>query len=305
MVHRFAATGLIAALLLCISFGAWPLGRNLFPLPGSSGSGEHEMKALAQAYPDRISQAAKRDGEWAVEVDGKWFLWAHGRILPEPERTRWRRYQPLLDFYPYRIGSLPPIPQLDPQAEARLKVMIKEARLHPPEKSEDFLNRLFDAASRRKTESQLVTVDFLGVPVSVHRRIAGAVRRVAAECMALRRTDSQAAAFLSTLARIEGFSYRDITGVDARSYHGYGLAVDLVPRSYHGKAAYWRWTWAMNKSGRWWTTPYSQRWMVPLAIVSAFERNGFVWGGKWIFFDNMHFEYRPEILILARERGAP
>jgi hypothetical protein len=26
---------------------------------------------------------------------------------------------------------------------------------------------------------------------------------------------------------------------------------------------------------------------------------GFIWGGKWLFFDTMHFEYRPEILILS------
>jgi hypothetical protein len=44
--------------------------------------------------------------------------------------------------------------------------------------------------------------------------------------------------------------------------------------------------------------------MVPDAVVAAFERHGFVWGGKWLFFDTMHFEYRPEILILARQQGA-
>jgi hypothetical protein len=24
-----------------------------------------------------------------------------------------------------------------------------------------------------------------------------------------------------------------------------------------------------------------------------------VWGGKWMLFDTIHFEYRPEILILS------
>jgi hypothetical protein len=33
--------------------------------------------------------------------------------------------------------------------------------------------------------------------------------------------------------------------------------------------------------------------------VRAFESHGFVWGGKWLFFDTIHFEYRPELLLLS------
>ncbi|HNY22827.1 MAG TPA: M15 family metallopeptidase, partial [Treponemataceae bacterium] len=38
----------------------------------------------------------------------------------------------------------------------------------------------------------------------------------------------------------------------------------------------------------------------PAAVVEAFEREGFVWGGKWLLWDNMHFEYRPELLVLQK-----
>jgi len=38
-----------------------------------------------------------------------------------------------------------------------------------------------------------------------------------------------------------------------------------------------------------------------LEIVDIFERHGFIWGGKWYHFDTLHFEYRPEILALARK----
>ncbi|MDR3247464.1 MAG: M15 family metallopeptidase [Treponema sp.] len=34
-------------------------------------------------------------------------------------------------------------------------------------------------------------------------------------------------------------------------------------------------------------------------MIKAFESYGFVWGGKWMFYDTMHFEYRPEIFILS------
>ena len=109
-----------------------------------------------------------------------------------------------------------------------------------------------------------------------------------------------------------------MAGTLSRSYHGYGLAVDLIPKSYGGKVPYWRWLAERNAAAGaaagsnaaagaaadWWMTPYEHRWAVPLPLVAAFERHGFVWGGKWLFFDTMHFEYRPEILILAREAEA-
>jgi hypothetical protein len=36
-----------------------------------------------------------------------------------------------------------------------------------------------------------------------------------------------------------------------------------------------------------------------MEVVKAFEAFGFLWGGKWMTYDTMHFEYRPEILILS------
>ena len=35
----------------------------------------------------------------------------------------------------------------------------------------------------------------------------------------------------------------------------------------------------------------------PREIVTAFEKQGFIWGGKWAHFDILHFEYRPELII--------
>jgi hypothetical protein len=253
------------------------------------------MKALASAYPDRISQAAPHDGDWAVEVDGEWFFWAHGRLLPQSERADWERYA-RFRFYRYSPGVLPPLPHLDAQAAARLKKALEEARLRPPRRSEEFLERLFPS-------SHSVTVDFLGFPVKVHRRIAEALRSVASECDVLRRTDPEAARFLGGLSEIGGFNYRQVAGTLTRSYHSYGLAIDLIPKSYGGKDPYWRW--AMDRTDQWWATPYERRWMVPVSIVTAFEKQGFVWGGKWMFFDTMHFEYRPEIFVLSEEEGAP
>ena len=42
--------------------------------------------------------------------------------------------------------------------------------------------------------------------------------------------------------------------------------------------------------------PNSKRWMPPKKFIDIFEKEGFIWGGNWVNFDNMHFEYRPELL---------
>ncbi len=41
----------------------------------------------------------------------------------------------------------------------------------------------------------------------------------------------------------------------------------------------------------------------PKELVDTFEKNNFVWGGKWGHFDILHFEYRPEVLIKAKYFG--
>ena len=41
--------------------------------------------------------------------------------------------------------------------------------------------------------------------------------------------------------------------------------------------------------------PLENRWKPPEMVIKAFEQEGFIWGGKWPLYDNMHFEYRPEL----------
>ena len=71
--------------------------------------------------------------------------------------------------------------------------------------------------------------------------------------------------------------------------HAYGAAVDL---NLHW-SGYWLWDEGQNAR----VIRYRNR--MPQDIVDAFERHGFIWGGKWYHYDTMHFEYRPELLPLA------
>ena len=263
--------------------------------------GEKETLALAAAWPDRIAEAALRNGDWMVQVGDSWFAWAHGRLLPEAKRGEWEKYAPLA-FYHYPL-DLPALLTLDNAAAAELRSRVKREQRNPPQRSEEFLGALLAASDRKSTVAHLVYLEVAGFSVTVHQAIREHLLRVSAELTDLRRTNPEIAAFLRGLREMDGFNYRFVEGTLTRSLHSYGLAIDMIPKSYAGKHSYWQW--AMSIVPDWWTIPYERRWMPPQAFVKAFEREGFVWGGKWLFFDTMHFEYRPEILKLAREGGAP
>ncbi|MEG1256102.1 M15 family metallopeptidase [Clostridium sp.] len=87
------------------------------------------------------------------------------------------------------------------------------------------------------------------------------------------------------------FNYRVIAGTGKLSPHAYGIAIDINsnPSDY--------WKWATREAGEKRMLSY------PKELVEIFERNNFVWGGKWGHFDILHFEYRPEVIIKAKYFG--
>jgi len=89
------------------------------------------------------------------------------------------------------------------------------------------------------------------------------------------------------------FNWRRIAGTDRLSTHSFGIAVDLNTEL----GGYWRW--GLRPDGS--LSPWTNRFPEPL--VRAFERHGFIWGGKWHHYDGMHFEYRPEMILHARLTG--
>ena len=257
--------------------------------------GKPEMAALARAYPHRIGDFSFRNDDWAVRIDDIWYYWAHGRLLPEELRDQWERYSSYR-FYSYSL-DLPPIPELDKESKRRLKERLEHAEEDPPRRNESFLADLYRAGTRGQTEARIVTVKLMGFEVRVHEQIAEPLEAVSRDLEVLIETDPVAQRFVAGLKGLAGYNWREIAGTRSRSYHSYGIAIDLAPKSFGGRHTYWRW--ALPQSEEFYAIPYEQRWMVPRQIVKIFEERGFVWGGKWFFFDTMHFEYRPEILTLA------
>jgi hypothetical protein len=125
-----------------------------------------------------------------------------------------------------------------------------------------------------------------------------ALRKVETEIFYAAKSNVEVEDFVENLKIIYSFQQKKVRGSENASHHSYGLALDLVPESYDGKHANWKWSTAFIKE--WHLIPLEKRWTPPQAVIDAFEKNGFVWGGKWSHFDTIHFEYAPEILRLSR-----
>ncbi len=274
-----------------------PAAPEAAPLPG-----ELETRALAEAYPDRVAARQLRGGQWSVRVGDRWYAWAEGRMLPEDEREAWASYAPLR-FYPYYRGPRRS-PELSPELVERLKARNRAGNRDDTPRSDAFLDGLYGISSEAQAERAQAAVRFLGTSVRVHPLLARPLARVEERILAARGSDPSVGAFLDGVAQVQGYHWREIAGTARRSYHGYGAALDIVPRSYRGRYAYWRWAFDAGVE-EWWSLPDSRIWLVPDAVVDAFEAEGFVWGGKWLWFDTVHFEYRPEVLRLAELRPGP
>ena len=42
--------------------------------------------------------------------------------------------------------------------------------------------------------------------------------------------------------------------------------------------------------------------MPPKEVIDIFLEEGFIWGGNWAIWDNMHFEYHPELTYFAKKK---
>ena len=274
-----------------------PIRANPLP-PAAAAPGAAEINAITTAYPDRIEDSSYRDGEWAVRIEGRWYYWEEGRLLTADLRPRSEEFTPLR-FYRYYPGPLR-IREVDPELAERLRNILAERESDPPVRHPGFQDALYGVSSRAEAESTMVEVSFLGRRTRVHPVAVEALRRVEREVRQAASRDPDVAEFVGGLNAVEGFHWRNIAGTRARSFHSYGVAVDLIPGYYGGDFGYWRWA-AEAGVEDWWALGEEDRFMIPQPIVDAFERNGFVWGGKWLFFDPIHFEYRPEVFLLSPE----
>jgi len=268
------------------------------PLPPQSAAqptrAEQVVKSLVRAYPDRIEKAEFRKNDWALLMNNTWFYFANGRLLPENMLENTENYRPN-QFYQYP-AELPPWKAPTPNEIERYNSWTASRIQNPPRRSSFFLDELWQSPNRAETEKNLVRVNFLGKSTRIHQAIQKKLATVESTILDLAKVDPQIQTWINGIGSLEGYGWRNIAETQSRSYHSYGLAVDLLPRNMGSKQTYWLWT--SQYRDDWYNVSYNERYHPPASVIKTFEVYGFVWGGKWPMFDTMHFEYRPEVMLL-------
>jgi hypothetical protein len=298
----------ITAVLFILSFGnIFALGNRQtgYTIPPSHLYDDHDetseqtraeevMKALHEAYPRQIDRVEFRNNDWAVLLRGTWYYYAEGRLLPENLRRETASYSSM-QFYRYS-AELPPWRAPTPEQEARYQNMMENRGRNPPRRASFFLDNLWRARDRDEMNQRLQTFRFLRNTIYVHYLILENLSLVEEQILAAAGRDPVVQEWIDNISSVEAWYWRNIAESRSRSYHSYGLAIDILPRALGTRETYW--IWASEKRPDWWNVSYNERYHPPAAVIRAFETYGFIWGGKWVLFDTMHFEYRPEILIL-------
>ncbi|GHV93690.1 hypothetical protein AGMMS50293_00100 [Spirochaetia bacterium] len=259
------------------------------------------FSAFQHSFPDKLGEMELLNGDWTIKAGNETFYWAGGRILPAAEKDRF-------DYSPHEFEIYPTsVPSPDMYSSQYIETLrlrgSDETRRSREDQHRGFQAMLYGGLARREIESRLTGIEFLGKKINVHRDIAGALQRIDTEIRSAAGKESaqgssELSDFIASIGQIGGYNWRNIHGERRMSYHSWGMAIDIQPQKPGNKAIYWLWERA--RSDQWMLIPLEARWKPPDRVIEAFEREGFIWGGKWPLYDNMHFEYRPELHELNR-----
>ena len=160
-----------------------------------------------------------------------------------------------------------------------------------------FFELIYGNYTRTSLEANLISINSLGRKISVHYKVVQPLQRVNQKILKNSRKNVNVSRFLRDVRSIQSYAWRKIRGSTSMSFHSLAVAIDILPKD-RQKIIYW--AWEAHRNPDWPAAPLEQRWIPPQEIIDIFEENGFIWGGRWTLYDNMHFEYRPELLMLQR-----
>lgn len=244
--------------------------------PSYRVSMKQDLLCLMLAYPGYITDLEKSgESVFIVMKSGKKLLYDDKKAKSQEGRLAYPDLQDMLE-QPYPI--------------AYNKELMKEGQDPGRARVYGLLDEVY-GSSREKIESSLTTVSAGGARLRFNKcnGAAEALSKAMKELAALAAGRRDIAAVIYPCNGT--YNYRLIAGTNRLSSHSYGTAIDMA----YNKRDYWRWT--SREEGQKRLESY------PSEIVEVFERNNFIWGGKWSHFDIMHFEYRPELLLKARYFG--
>lgn len=243
---------------------------------------------------DYLISVFTKKGETTTETK---LYWCESRFLPENQIQNKEKYRKML----YKYQSEPKDPKTFTAEEIeQIKTFTsKENRANSAIDPPFLYNAIYDCKTRASTESHIISIPFLTKTINVHEKIAEPLKRVSKKIMSLQKNEEMSN-FFATLTRTDGFNWRSVRDTQSRSFHSVGLAIDILPKGYYQRIIYWAWQKQLRPND-WFMTPLEKRWAPPKKVIEIFAEEGFIWGGTWIVWDNMHFEYHPELLIYAKQ----
>ena len=268
-----------------------------------------EIKEFMSFYPDleysaiydievqdwKIDMTADLFFERTAKPKGKKnavFYWAEGRMLPKEELSNKDNYWPLR--YQYSNTLRDPKTFTQEEIDRIREFSSSENRKNAGGSPMFFFDFLYSAQSRAIIEEHIIRTKFLGKSTRIHERVYDALKRVEKKILECA-NEPEVKLFIDTLKSADAYYWREIAGTSRKSFHSYGIAVDVLPKRLAGRSIYW--DWERNRSGdKWMLVPLERRWTPGSKVIKIFEEEGFIWGGYWVIFDNMHFEYHPELI---------
>ncbi|MGL4981875.1 MAG: M15 family metallopeptidase [Treponemataceae bacterium] len=261
------------------------------------------LRTIKKAYPEvQIeSEFDKTFNDWKISVTNNAkttiLYWAEGRLLPYDQLKNKEKFRVMLYNYAKNIPD--PATLTTKEIERIRGFSSSEKRTQGSVTPPFFYDAIYNSTTRPEVESHLVQSSFLGKHVRVHSFIQKKLATIERRILTLSKVNMQVGEFIQNLDIIDGYLWRQIRDTQGKSFHSFGIAIDILPKDRNNKIIYWAWH-KQNNPDNWMLTPLSKRWMPPLEVIEIFEDEGFIWGGKWAIWDNMHFEYHPELLVHQR-----
>ena len=262
--HSFTLAKFALLTVLFFLFAVFPATL----LKAESSSLNDQLTALVKAYPEHLWGV---EGRFLVWNDGQRTLIDDGKVKTHQQKLKNADIEDMLSqSYPLEACYYAtPAKNFDP---GRIR-------------NQAFFRKMY-GANLKAIRNNIVSIAWFDRTIQVTRvnDIDIKLSLIARELEQLPRQ------YHKYVRRIDGaFNWRKIAGTNRLSLHSFGIAVDINKDN----ADYWRWNGEKPEN------PHAIHNKIPHQIVDAFERQGFIWGGKWNHYDTMHFEYRPEMLALA------
>jgi hypothetical protein len=234
----------------------------LAALKDSSLSKKNNLNAAQIKFLQAYSKFIRSSDSAAIKlINGESFVWDDGKGKSFNQKLDNADINDMLSqqYIPEKNWDSPPATDFDP---GRIRNI-------------EFFKCIY-GKSEAEVQKNCVSIDWFGKKIRFNK-INGGADSLKAVISDLSLLNKDLRKYFTITAGT--FMWRVIAGTKNLSMHSFALAIDINTAF----SNYWR-----NAKN----TGYKNS--IPYEIVSAFEKHGFIWGGKWYHYDTMHFEFRPE-----------